>query len=75
MRQYRCSRRRWLKRAAILGAGAVISGFCGVKPCNGSVPKEIVVPEAAQGLIHGALAKDGSRLFVADKRVSPIIFA
>lgn len=51
----------------ILGAGAVVNGFCGVKPCNGSGPTEIIVPSEAQGLVHGALVRDGARLFVTGR--------
>jgi hypothetical protein len=51
----------------ILGAGAVINGFCGVKPCPGSRPEEIVVPSQVQGLIRGALVRDGGTLFVTGR--------
>lgn len=51
----------------ILGAGAAINGFCGVKPCTGSTPEQIVVPRAVQGLIRGALLKGGSRLYITSR--------
>ena len=51
----------------ILAAGAAINGFCGVKPCTGSRPEQIVVPGAVEGLIRGALVKVGSRLFVTNR--------
>lgn len=51
----------------ILGAGAAINGFCGVKPANETMPKQIIVPEGPQGLIRGALVKDGSRLYVTGR--------
>jgi DNA primase len=51
----------------ILSAGSVINGLCGVKPRTGSTPEQIIVPKAVQGLVRGALVKDGAGLFVSSR--------
>jgi DNA primase len=48
-------------------AGGAITGFCGVHPGNGSMPKEVLIPATVAGLVRGALAKSQGRLFATNR--------
>lgn len=51
----------------VFDRSAMIQGFCGIRCSDESMPTEFVVPSTAKGFLRGAILRDGSPLFLANR--------